>query len=66
MDNKENIIPANEMQFEQLCLLLEELFNINNSNKKNKKDEQFKVLTNFVNDFKVNAAKINNSKVIFY
>lgn len=54
-----NEVPANEIKFEKLCNLFEQLHK-----KKRQKQEQDKILSNFFNEFKTNASKIAGIKVI--
>lgn len=63
-DDASIIVPADNMQFGEFCTLLEELYNINNSSKKSKKEEQEKVLYDYINNFRINAVNIDGRKVI--
>ncbi|XP_026739179.1 DNA ligase 4-like isoform X1 [Trichoplusia ni] len=52
-----NEVPANEIKFEKLCNLFEQLHK-----KKRPKQEQDKILSNFFNEFKTNTSKIAGIK----
>lgn len=53
------VTPANEIKFEKLCNLFEQL-----NKKKKQKQEQDKILGTFINDFKLHASQIVGPKVI--
>lgn len=53
------VTPANEIKFEKLCNLLEQLHR-----KKKHKQEQDKILGTFINDFKMEASQIVGQKVM--
>lgn len=52
------VIPANDIKFEKLCGLLDQL------HKKKQKQEKDKILGNYINEFKLNASQIVGQKVI--
>ena len=53
------VTPANEIKFEKLCNLFEQLHR-----KKKQKQEQDKILGSYINDFKLTASQIVGPKVI--
>ncbi|CAG9795060.1 unnamed protein product [Diatraea saccharalis] len=60
------VIPANSLEFEKLCDLFEKLFKTKKNKKKyqnsGKKQEQYEILENFINHFKVCVASIQGQK----
>ncbi|XP_041974835.1 DNA ligase 4 [Aricia agestis] len=57
-----NITPANEITFNEICLLFEKLYK-----RKKQRQEQNKILMNFVNEFRLKVAKtIGKKNTTFY
>lgn len=55
-------VPAEDFPFEQLCKLLEDLYKINNSRIKSKMNKQTEVLKQFIEEFRISAAKTPGEK----
>lgn len=53
------VIPANEIKFEKFCNVLEQLHK-----KKRKRQEQDKILENFIHECKLSASQVVGKKVI--
>lgn len=58
MASDEVITPANNVPFAEFCILLENIQN------KKAKAEKEKVLTNFLNDLRVQVANVRNGKKV--
>lgn len=55
------VLPANAVLFSDLCDVLETLFK-----KKKHRIEQERILTNYINDFRIHLANIQGPKVFIY
>ncbi|CAK1540220.1 unnamed protein product [Leptosia nina] len=51
------VIPANDILFEDFCSILEQL-----SKRKKQKQDQDRILNNFIHDFRIKAGKVTNKK----
>ncbi|CAG4977768.1 unnamed protein product [Parnassius apollo] len=57
MSSSEIVVPANQVLFEEFCTLLDSLYD-----KKKTKREKFRILSNYVDDFRLKAAHIRQEK----